>query len=80
MQVTLKAINERLAAAGCEARVERGDGYFYFSGGDALDWLDRTVKVPTLASLTLAQWVDEFMRLKKMNESMLRPKDRTRPR
>jgi len=26
MRVTLKAINERLAADGCGARVERGDG------------------------------------------------------
>ena len=50
-----------------------GNGYSYFSGGEATDWLDRTVKVPTLSSLTLDQWVDEFKRLKKLNESMLRP-------
>jgi hypothetical protein len=25
------------------AQLEKGDGYFYFSGGEAADWLDRTV-------------------------------------
>jgi hypothetical protein len=81
MRVTLKSINDRLAELGHKARLEKGDGYFYFSGGEAGDWLDRTVKVPTLASLTLDQWVDAFVRLKKLNEGMVRPpasKTRTR--
>jgi hypothetical protein len=73
MRLPLKSINGRLAELGTKARLERGDGYFYFSGGEAADWLDRTVKVPTLASLNLDQWVEEFERLKKLNEGMLRP-------
>ncbi len=73
MRVTLKSINDRLAELGHKASLEKGDGYFYFSGSEATDWLDRTVKVPTLASLTIDQWVDEFQRLKKLNEGMLRP-------
>jgi hypothetical protein len=72
MRLTLKTINEELATLGKGAELAKGDGYFYFSGGEASDWLDRTVKVPTLASLTLGQWVDEFKRLKKLNEGMLR--------
>jgi hypothetical protein len=32
--------------------------------------------VRTLASLTQDQWVDEFKRLKKLNERMLKPKGR----
>ena len=52
--------------------MRKGDG-FYFSGGEATDWLDRTLKVPILSSLTLDQWGDEFKRLKKLNEGMLRP-------
>jgi hypothetical protein len=35
------------------ARLEKGDGYFRFSGREASDWLDRTVKVPTLARVTI---------------------------
>ena len=73
MRLTLEAINEKLATLGKGAELTRGDGYFYFSGGEASDWLDRTVKVRTLASLTLDQWIDEFKRLKKLNEGMLRP-------
>jgi hypothetical protein len=72
MRVTLKTVNDRLAELGYDARLEKGDGYFYFSGGEAMDWLDQTVKVPILSSLTLDQWVDEFRRLKKLNEGMLR--------
>jgi hypothetical protein len=45
MRVTLKTVNDRLAELG-DAHLEKGDGYFYFSGGEATDWLDRTVKVP----------------------------------
>jgi hypothetical protein len=32
-----------------------------------VDWLDRTVRVATLNALTLEQWVQEFLRLKKLN-------------
>jgi hypothetical protein len=73
MRVTLKSVNDRLGELGIKATLEKGDGYFYFSGGEATDWLDRTVKVATLSSLTLDQWVDEFRRLKELNERMLRP-------
>jgi hypothetical protein len=73
MRVTLKSINDRLTELDIEARLEKGDGYFYFSGGEATDWLDRTIKVPILSSLTLDRWVDEFRRLKKVNEGLLKP-------
>jgi hypothetical protein len=72
MRVTLKFINDRLAELGIDARLEKGDGYFFFSGGEATDWLDRTVKVPIISALTLDQWVEEFQRLKKLNEGMMR--------
>jgi len=44
--LTLKIINTELAKRGLTAELARGDGYFYFLGGEALDWLDRTVRVP----------------------------------
>ncbi len=81
MRLTLKAVNEDLAKRGQRARLEKRDGYFYFSGGDATDWFDRTVKVPTLSSLTLDQWAGEFDRLKKLNRELLSGravKDRSR--
>ena len=57
MAVTLKAINEELAKRGHHALLAKGDGYFYFWSGEAADWLDRTVTVPKLSSLTVDQWV-----------------------
>jgi hypothetical protein len=74
VSVNLKKINDELHRLGHDARLERGDGYFYFSSGEANDWFDRTVKVPTLGRLTLEQWVEEFNKLKKLNEEILRPR------
>jgi len=36
--------------------------------GEAADWLDRTVNVPMVSSRTLTEWIEEFRRLKKLNE------------
>ena len=79
MRLTLKTINDELRRLGHDVHVEKGDGYFYFWKGEANDWLDRTVNVPKVSSLTLEQWVDEFNRLKKLNGEMLAgkvPKER----
>jgi hypothetical protein len=73
MRVTLKTLNDELAKLGSDARLAKGDRYFYFSSGEAADWLDATVKVATLSSLTLEQWIDEFKRLKKLNEEIVSP-------
>ena len=70
-RVTLKAIHEALQRAGHDVRLERGDGYFYFRSGEANDWLDRTVNAPTLSSLSLEQWVEAFIKLKKLNQELL---------
>jgi hypothetical protein len=81
MRLTLRSINAEFAKRGHNARLEKGDGYFYFLGGDAADWLDRSVNVPTLSSLTLDQWVDEFEKLKELNKEILQlagKKERTR--
>jgi len=80
MRLTLKSINAELAKRGHSARLEKGDGYFYFSAGEAADWLDRTINVPSLSGLTLEQWVDEFEKLKELNKEILQPagkKERT---
>jgi hypothetical protein len=66
-RVTLKAINDELLRCGHNARLEKASGYFYFFGGEATDWLDRTVQATTVNALTLEQWVEEFKRLKKVN-------------
>ena len=71
MRLTLKTLNDEFKRLGHDVELEKGDGYFYFQSGEAASWLDKTVRVPTLSSLTLEQWVDEFNRLKKVNEDIL---------
>jgi hypothetical protein len=51
----------------------KGDGYFYFTTGEAAEWLDSTVRVPTLSSLSLADWVGEFRRLRDLNGQIGNP-------
>jgi hypothetical protein len=70
-RVTLKAINDELLRRGHNACLERTSGYFYFFGGEATDWLDRTVQATTVNALTLEQWIQEFKRLKKVNREIM---------
>lgn len=72
MPLTLKAINAELAKRGNTVVLENGGGYFYFIGGEAAGWLDKTVRVPKVSSLTVEQWIEEFDRLKKLNAEILR--------
>jgi hypothetical protein len=68
MPLALKAVNAELKKRGLDVELAKGQGYFYFRSGDAANWLDTTVRVPTLSSLSLEQWIAEFERLKKLNE------------
>jgi len=68
MRVTLKSVNEELARLGHNVELVKGGGYFFFRGGEADDWIDRAVQVPTISSLTLEQWIGEYNRLKAVNE------------
>jgi hypothetical protein len=70
-RVTLKAINDDLLRRGHNARLERASGYFYFFRGEGTDWLDQTVSVTTVNALTLDQGIDEFKRLRKVNQKIM---------
>jgi hypothetical protein len=72
MPLTLKAINTELLKLGFTARVEKAGPYFYFLGGEATGWLDRTVQVPRVSSLTLEGWLAEYTKLKKRNAEIVR--------
>jgi len=72
MPLTLKRINSELFKRG--VRLEEASGYFYFIGGEAANWLDRTVRVPKVSSLTLEQWVGKFERLQKSNAQIMKVK------
>jgi len=71
MPVTLQTVNDQLKARGYKAQLKDGHDYFYFSSGETVDWLDRTVRVPTVSSLSHKEWLDEFERMKKLNRSVV---------
>jgi hypothetical protein len=79
VRLTVRAINEELAKRGSGARLQKGDSYFYFSGGEAADWLDRTVNARSLSSLSLDRWMAEFDRLKSLNKDILSAPTRKEP-
>ena len=72
MKLDLKHVNNELARLGYQAQLAKGQGYFYFQGGEAADWIDTGVKVRKLNDLTLKQWVGEFHRLQDLNQIMMR--------
>ncbi len=71
-RLSAKTVNDEMARRGIRALLAKGDGYFYFHTGEAADWLDRTVRVRTINSLTLKEWIEEFRRLKELNERIMR--------
>jgi hypothetical protein len=71
MRVTLNAVNDELAKRGSSARLLKASGYFFFEGGETDDWLDKTVRVPTVSSFSLPEWIAEFERLEEINSEIV---------
>jgi hypothetical protein len=78
VRVTLKAVNNELAERGFRVRLVKASGYFFFQGGEADDWLDKTVSVRNVSSFSLPQWMAEFERLKKVNGEIMGAKEGSR--
>lgn len=60
MRTTLAAVNKALAAAGIDAELVKGRGYFYFAGS-AVDCAKEqgVYGVFRLSDLSVTQWVEE---------------------
>jgi hypothetical protein len=65
-RVTLNNVNAAIKAAGGEQELVRGNGYFYFIGGNALSWPSSSVYVFHLTTFTVAEWVGEWDYLRKL--------------
>jgi hypothetical protein len=72
MRLNLNTVNDELARLGEKAELAKGVGYFYFRGPAADDWIDRTVSVRTINSFTLKQWIEEYRRLKALNQQIMK--------
>jgi hypothetical protein len=58
--ITRKMVNDALRARGRDESLREGEGYFYFGGGEAVNWLSSSVMVRRISDLTLEQWLKEF--------------------
>jgi hypothetical protein len=58
--VTRKMVNDALRARGRDESLREGEGYFYFGGGEAVNWLSSSVMVRRISDLTLEQWLGKF--------------------
>ena len=64
-RTTISRVNDALEAAGFEGvELVRGNGYFYFSGGDSVRWRTTAVYTDRLTGMTVEQWVDEARQLR----------------
>jgi hypothetical protein len=62
-KVTRKMVNDALRERGRDESLREGDGFFYFGGGEAVNWLSSSVNVKRISDLTLKQWLAEFDKL-----------------
>ncbi len=69
-RVTRKMINDALRKRGRDESLRPGDGYFYFGGGEAVNWLTNSVRVQRLSDLTLERWLEEFEKLLKLDKRL----------
>jgi hypothetical protein len=73
-RLTRQMVNDALRTRGRDESLREGEGYFYFGGGDAVNWLSTSVMAKKLSDLTLEQWLEEFDKLlakdKKLRQSM----------
>jgi len=80
-RVTRKMVNDALRDRGRDESLREGGGYFYFGGGEAVNWLSSSVMVKKISDLTLEEWLKEFDKLvatdKKVRKSMRAPAAKT---
>ena len=69
-RVTRKMINDALRERGRDESLRPGDGYFYFGGGEAVNWLTNSVRVQRVSDLTLEEWLEEFDKLFKLDKKL----------
>jgi hypothetical protein len=72
MRVTRKMVNDALRARGRDESLREADGYFYFGGGEAVNWLTSSVMVRRISDLGLEQWLKEFDSLLERNKKLER--------
>lgn len=63
-KATVATVNAALRKRGLPYQLNRGQGYFWFSGGDAHRWPSSSVLMSPVGSLTVAEWLHELAALR----------------
>ena len=71
MVVFLKNHQRGTGEGGIQGIAHQGRRVFLLYGGEAVDWLDCTVRVPTLHAPKVDQWIDEFQKLASKNQQLM---------
>lgn len=77
-KVTRKLVNDTLRSRGRDESLYDGRGYFYFSGGDAVNWLNSSIMVKKISDLTLEQWMEKFDELLAQDRKLRRDTPKTK--
>jgi hypothetical protein len=77
-RVTRKIVNDALRARGRDESLREAEGYFYFGGGEAVNWLSSSVMVRRISDLTLEQWLKEFDKLLEADRKLRKMASRKR--
>lgn len=66
---TAAGVNARLRKMGVAERLVKGEGYCYFTEGEAMDWPSASVMVYRISDMTVGEWIEEYKRLKAAHEA-----------
>lgn len=62
---TVAQVNNRLRKMGKTERLARGRGYFYFRGGEAMNWNSSSVYTNNPDAFSVDEWLREYENLSK---------------
>ena len=58
--IRVTEVNRELRRRGVEEKLRRGNGYYFFSGGNAASWKATSVYVARAENLSVAEWLAEW--------------------
>jgi hypothetical protein len=53
-------VNAFLKSKNIKEKLQKGKGYFYFSGGDSYNWAESAVYVYRIDDMTFQDWYEEY--------------------
>jgi hypothetical protein len=69
-RVTRKMTNDKLRERGRDESLRQGNAFFYFGGGEAVNWITNSIRVERVSDLTLEQWLEEFYKLMNIDKKL----------